>query len=152
MKRAIGHSETKLHDFVLTVYFLHNFELREMLRGRCGMGDWHVVDPKLARNIEDVEFPSDAVAPDQIAEYVKNEKKKLLSEVKEELYSVEEMEKYFCSQQRVCLDTAMHCFLVRGLNNRLYPKNTPAALQSHVGTLKPAISLLESPLTSEKKF
>ena len=120
LKRAIGHSETKLHDFMLTVYFLQNFELWEILRGYCGMGDWHVVDPKLARNIEDVEFPSDAVAPDQIAEYVKNEKKKLPSEVKEESYSVEGMAKYFCSQQRVSLDTAMHCFLVRGLNNRLY--------------------------------
>ena len=28
LKRAIGHSETKLHDFMLTVYFLQNFELR----------------------------------------------------------------------------------------------------------------------------
>ena len=63
---------------MLTVYFLQNFELREMLRGYCGMGDWHVVDPKLARNIEDVEFPSDAVAPDQIAEYVKNGRKSCL--------------------------------------------------------------------------
>ena len=61
LKRAIGHSETKLHDFVLTVYFLQNFELREMLREYCGMGDWHVVDPKPARNIEDVELPSDDV-------------------------------------------------------------------------------------------
>ena len=41
-----------------------------------------MVDPKLARTIEDVGFPSDAVAPDQIAAYVKNEKKKLPSEEK----------------------------------------------------------------------
>ena len=94
----IGHSETKFHDFMLTVYFLQNFELREMLRGYGGMGDWHEVVPKLARNIEDVEFPCDAVAPDQIAENIKNEKKKLHYEVKEESYSVEGMAKYFCSQ------------------------------------------------------
>ena len=85
-----------------------------MLREYCGMGDWHVMDPKLARNIEDVEFPSDAVTPDQIAAYVKIEKKKLPSEVIEESHSVEGMAKYFFSQQRVSLDTAMHCLLVRG--------------------------------------
>ena len=79
-----------------------------------------MVDPKLAYNIEDVEFLSDAVAPDQIAEYAKHEKKKLPFEEKEESHSVEETGKYFCSQQRVSLDTAMHCVLVRGLNNRLY--------------------------------
>ena len=67
---------------MLTIYVLQNFELREMLRGYCSMGDWHVVDPKLASNIEDVEFPSDAVAPDQIGEYLKNEKKTLRSEEK----------------------------------------------------------------------
>ena len=105
---------------MLTVYFLQNFEFREMFGGCCRVGDWYVVDAKLARNIEDVKFSSDAVASYQIAEYVKNEKKKLSSEVKDESYSVKEMAKYFCSQQRVSLDTATPCFLVRGLNNRLY--------------------------------
>ena len=67
-----------------TVYVLQNFELREMLRGYCGMADWYLVDPKLARNIEDVKFPSDAVAPGQIADIAEIERKKSPSEVKKE--------------------------------------------------------------------
>ena len=59
------------------------------------MGDWHQADSKIARNIKDVEFPSEAVAADQIAKYIQSEKKKSLSEVKEESFSVEEMGKYF---------------------------------------------------------
>ena len=55
---------------MLTNCFSENFELRGMLRGYCDIGDWHVVEPKPARNIKDVEIPSDAVAPDQIGKYV----------------------------------------------------------------------------------
>ena len=60
LKRSLGNSETKVHAFLLAVYFLQNFEYREILRSYCGMGDWNLANLKLTRKIEDVDFPHDA--------------------------------------------------------------------------------------------
>ena len=49
---------------------MQNFKLRKILRGYYDKGNWHVVDPKPAGSIEDVEFSLNAVAPNQIAENV----------------------------------------------------------------------------------
>ena len=40
LKRVLKHEEVRIDELLHSVYFLQSFMLAEVLRGRCGLGDW----------------------------------------------------------------------------------------------------------------
>ena len=120
LKRSLGNSETKVHAFLLAVYFLQNFEYREILRGYCGMGDWNLANLKLTRNIEDVDFPHDVIKPDEIAVIIKNKEIRADQTQMEQNNTVQGLANYLRSENRINLNAAMQCFVVKGLNDKIF--------------------------------
>ena len=70
LKRALKHEEVRLDELVLTAYFIQTFSLNEILRGRCGLGDWNLRDAKLREDVATTKFPKDVINPDNISDFV----------------------------------------------------------------------------------
>ncbi|XP_076809184.1 uncharacterized protein LOC143452201 isoform X1 [Clavelina lepadiformis] len=86
LERVLQHKEVRVDEFILSVYFLQNYTYKELLRGKCGLGDWHLVNENNTLSVEDVEFPSDCVEPDQIIHIIRNTMLKSPSSSSNQLY------------------------------------------------------------------
>ena len=131
LKRVFNHQEVKIHQTVLSLYFLQNYYLKEIMRGYCNLGEWNLKLFHLRKLISNVDFPKDAISPDEVARVVRNE----ISEGsqvdhKDPLRSwVTGIAKYLVLNNRVSLNSTMGCFNVCGLKDalfvvQLFPKET----------------------------
>ena len=149
-KRVFNHQEVKIDQTVLSLYFLQNYYLKEIMRGYCNLGEWNLKLFHLRKLISNVDFPKDAISPDEVARVVRNE----ISEGsqvdhKDPLRSwVTGIAKYLVRNNRVLLNSSMGCFNVCGLKDtlfvvQLFPKETCSCTSSsnccHINACKLAV-------------
>ena len=75
---------------------------------------------KFTRNIEEVDFPHDVIKPDEITANTKNKEIRADQTQMEQNYTVQGLENYLCSENRINLKAAMQCFVVKGLDDKLF--------------------------------
>ena len=126
MKRLLSHGEVRLDEIVIASYFLQNYYYREVLRGRCLLGNYNLIGDIEPLDIDDVNFPNDVIEPD-----------KLVKVIKDGIYSQAGIQKHddcdarqsksqngiaswLIAEGRVSLNTSMKCFNVKGLNGHLH--------------------------------
>ena len=76
LKRENDWKELPVDLLALGFYYIQNFENYEILRGRSGMGNYHL-KAELKRAFippSDLTLPKRVVCPDEVIEYLKNEK------------------------------------------------------------------------------
>ncbi|XP_063787335.1 uncharacterized protein LOC134936259 [Pseudophryne corroboree] len=76
LKKLTAWKEVNLEQMVLALYFLQTFYLKEVLRGRCGTGNYHLRKPyeHLAMDSADIAFTNDYfyLPPDDIIAFLEN--------------------------------------------------------------------------------
>ena len=76
LKRENDWKELPVDLFALGIYYIQNFENYEILRGRSGMDNYHL-KAELKRAFippSDLILPKRVVCPEEVIEYLKNEK------------------------------------------------------------------------------
>ena len=120
LNRVLKHEEVRIDELLHSVYFLQSFMLAEVLRGRCGLGDWSLACLDFKLELKDVVFPTDVVAPDNICNVVRAQQLDAQVSSKqnqpESCNSNSGLASYFIKNNRVSLDPNLHCFIVQGLN------------------------------------
>ena len=124
LKRVINHKKIRMDEFMLSSYLLQNFTLNEILRGRCGLGDWDLNSKQFLLKLDETTFPSDIVDLTKIPEIVRGKKKEMDSTHQnrsiKNVPRPEGIATFLFENNRVSLNPSMKCFVVRGLNAELY--------------------------------
>lgn len=125
LKRLLSHGEVRVDEIIIAWYFLQNFYYREVLRGRCLLGNYNLIEDIKPLDIDDVNFPSDVIDPDQLVKVIKNGIYSQASTQKHDdcdarhSRSQEGIARWLIAEDRVSLNTSMKCFSVKGLNGHL---------------------------------
>ena len=101
------------------VYFLQSFLLAEVLRGRCGLGDWSFACLNFKLELKD-KFPTDVAVPENIRNVVHAQQldaKAWSKQNQPESGNFNSgLASYFINNNRVSLNPNLHCFIEQGQN------------------------------------
>lgn len=126
LKRLTQWKEVTLEHMVLAFYFLQTFYLKEVLRGRCGTGNYHVKVEYGSMKLDssNVFFPTDYVSPEEIIPFLQHKTLQNNDTGKTEDYqksmTMEALAEMTVKQNRVFLQPQSQEFIVKGLKDKDY--------------------------------
>lgn len=126
LKRLTQWKEVNLEHMVLAFYFLQTFYLKEVLRGRCETGNYHVKVEYGSMELDslNVFFPTDYVSPEEIIPFLQHKTLQNNDTGKTEDHqksmTMEAVAEMTVKQNRVFLHPQSQEFIVKGLKDKDY--------------------------------